>query len=228
MIVPYGHGGGVFGQTGDGLNPMLYRNTPRQIGSDTWREIIAGNDVSFGIKTNGTLWAWGLNDEGQLGLGNTTNQPFPVQIGTATDWAKIKTTPGFYPTMAIKNDGSVYIWSRDIAGTYGNGIQENNFATPTLLANICASLSQNEFNVPNKGIQLYPNPAKEIVNISYSCNEKTNISLYDLSGRLLQQHTTQNNQGEWQCNTSQMPAGVYIVVVQNQNGKVWQEKLIIQ
>jgi alpha-tubulin suppressor-like RCC1 family protein len=220
-------GGGVYGQTGDGLAPMLYRNIPRQIGSDPWREITAGYDVSFGIKTNGTLWGWGLNDAGQLGLGNSSSQVFPAQIGTANDWAKIM-TDGFYTVMAIKNDGSVYMWGSNQTGVYGNGTLDNNFTVPTLIPNICASLSQNEFNVPYKVIQLYPNPAKEMVSISYSLNEKANISLYDLSGRLLQQHTTQTTQGEWQCNTSQMPEGVYIVVIQNQNGKVWQEKLIIK
>jgi PKD repeat protein len=93
---------------------------------------------------------------------------------------------------------------------------------------VSSSIKNEKQVLPNFAFKLYPNPAKEMVSISYSLNEKANISLYDLSGRLLQQHTTQNIQGEWQCNTSQMPAGVYIVVVQNKNGKVWQEKLIIQ
>jgi alpha-tubulin suppressor-like RCC1 family protein len=220
-------GGGGSGQTGDGLNPMLFRNTPRQIGTETWKEVVAGNKVSFGIKTNGTLWGWGLNDAGQLGLGNTSPQVFPTQIGTANDWAKIM-TDGFYTVMAIKNDGAVYMWGSNQTGVYGNGTLDNNFTVPTLIPNICASLSATELSLPANGIQLYPNPAKEMVSISYSLNEKANISLYDLSGRLLQQHTTQNIQGEWQCNTSQMPAGVYIVVVQNENGNLWQEKLIIQ
>ena len=38
------------------------------------------------IKSDGTLWAWGYNDEGILGIGAGTNRSSPVQVGTATNW----------------------------------------------------------------------------------------------------------------------------------------------
>jgi alpha-tubulin suppressor-like RCC1 family protein len=38
------------------------------------------------IKTDGTLWSWGANNVGQLGLGNTTYYSSPKQIGGLTNW----------------------------------------------------------------------------------------------------------------------------------------------
>jgi alpha-tubulin suppressor-like RCC1 family protein len=43
------------------------------------------------IKTDGTLWTWGYNAQGQLGLGNTTDRSSPVQIGALNTWLNIST-----------------------------------------------------------------------------------------------------------------------------------------
>lgn len=82
---------------------------------------------SMGIKSNGTLWAWGWNDWGQLGLGDTLSRPTPVQVpldadvnGVAdNDWAYVVAGP--YHTMAIKVDGTLWGWGADGYGRFGNG-----------------------------------------------------------------------------------------------------------
>lgn len=57
-------GAGGQGQTGDGLPANYNRYTPLQIGTSTWRAVAAGQNTSYGIKTDGTLWGWGQNDVG--------------------------------------------------------------------------------------------------------------------------------------------------------------------
>jgi len=74
-----------------GLNDVAYRTTPVHLPGNWVRLSGTGNDNSaLGIRTDGTLWAWGYNDNGQLGqnlaeaqLGATSS---PVQVGTDTDW----------------------------------------------------------------------------------------------------------------------------------------------
>ncbi len=84
------------------------------MGSDhDWKDISVGG-CYLAIKTNGTLWAWGSNYYGQLGLGHTTDQTAPVQVGTDTDWDRLAHI-GYYGdfSMAIKTNGSLWFWGDD-------------------------------------------------------------------------------------------------------------------
>ena len=65
--------------------------------SDGWYHTIA-------LKTDGTLWAWGDNEYGQLGDNTTVDKLTPTQIGTATNWQTIET--GIYHSLALKTDGT--------------------------------------------------------------------------------------------------------------------------
>ena len=107
---------GQFGQ-----NNLTSLSSPTQIGTNTnWKTIgtdgwsIGEKHFSFGIKTNGTLWGWGRNDHGNLGLGNLTRQSSPTQIGTNTTWRNI--AMGRVAGLATKTDGTLWSW-----GYAGNG-----------------------------------------------------------------------------------------------------------
>lgn len=69
---------------------------------------------AFAIKTNGTLWAWGENSAGQLGIGNTQAQTLPVQVGTDTDWKQV--AAGVSSVLALKADGSLWGWGFNMYG----------------------------------------------------------------------------------------------------------------
>ena len=47
-------------------------------------QVAAGGSHTLAIKSDGTLWAWGYNVYGQLGLGNKTQMTSPVQVGSDT------------------------------------------------------------------------------------------------------------------------------------------------
>ena len=52
----------------------------------TWVKVDDGTEFSVALKSDSSLWAWGNNGNGQLGINNTTTQLTPVQIVTDTDW----------------------------------------------------------------------------------------------------------------------------------------------
>jgi hypothetical protein len=103
-------GDNTVGQLGDGQACSTFRClTPVQVGTDThWVSVSAGSYFSVGRKTDGTLWAWGANDSGQLGDGTTTNRLTPVQVGTDSNWASV--SAGNIHTAATKTDGTVWTW----------------------------------------------------------------------------------------------------------------------
>lgn len=95
-------------------------SSPVQIGSvNEWKTSANGNDFSLGIKTNGTLWSWGYNGFGQLGLGDLNIRASPTQIGSATNWSKI--SAGTNHAAAINEDGDLYVWGSNQGGKLGVG-----------------------------------------------------------------------------------------------------------
>ncbi|MBK8448745.1 MAG: hypothetical protein IPL42_01445 [Saprospiraceae bacterium] len=69
---------------------------------NTWLSIHAGWAHSLGIKTDGTLWGWGLNTPGELGDGTNVNRNSPIQIGSDNKWSNI--AAGGIHTIGLKSD----------------------------------------------------------------------------------------------------------------------------
>jgi alpha-tubulin suppressor-like RCC1 family protein len=88
-----------------------------------WEQISTGSKHTLAIKTDGSLWAWGNNVNGQLGDGTTTNRNTPVQISTAKNWANI--SAGSDQSVAIKTDGSLWAWGFNFKGELGDGTTTN-------------------------------------------------------------------------------------------------------
>jgi len=67
----------------------------------------AGQGNAMGIKANGTLWGWGDNGSGELGLGDTTARTSPVQVGASTNWLKVSGSGNGYTHM-LRTDGVLF------------------------------------------------------------------------------------------------------------------------
>lgn len=107
------------GEVGIG-NTTSPQTLPVQIGtSSDWISVAGGNFHALAIKSDGTLWAWGRNTNGQLGIGSTTQQTSPVQVGTDTSWASVAC--GGSHTLAIKSDGTLWAWGANTLGQLGLG-----------------------------------------------------------------------------------------------------------
>lgn len=104
-----------------GLGDTAQRNSPVQVGTlTTWLNISNSKNTStIATKTNGTLWSWGLNNVGQLGLGNTTSYSSPKQVGALTTWSK--PVCGYSHSIATKTDGTLWGWGNNGQGQLGLG-----------------------------------------------------------------------------------------------------------
>ena len=110
-------GGNAQGQLG--LGSTSNYSSPMQVGAlTTWSNVEAGYaNFTLATKTDGTLWSWGNNSSGKLGLGNTTNYSSPMQVGALTGWLNV--AAGFYSSLAIKSNGTLWTWGTGASGQLG-------------------------------------------------------------------------------------------------------------
>jgi len=97
--------------------------------------LTAGQRHTCAIR-GGELWCWGINDRGQLGLGDLESRSFPVRVGTESDWLTVSAASGH--TCGIRstnNVGGLYCWGDNEQGQLGTGAGEEMIPTPTLVSN---------------------------------------------------------------------------------------------
>jgi len=118
---PLANGG--FSATGTDAygNPIIpYYSTPVQVGTlSDWSYVVCGYSCFAAIKTNGTLWSWGVNMFGQLGLGNTIYYSSPIQVGSLTTWRQVAIS-GF-TMVGTTSDGKLWTWGKGTQGELGLG-----------------------------------------------------------------------------------------------------------
>jgi alpha-tubulin suppressor-like RCC1 family protein len=103
-----------------------------QLSSQEWVKVEAGAEFSVALKSDGTIWAWGFNGNGQLGAGENTEME-PIQVGTDSDWADIFV--GALSTFALKEDGSLWGWGFNFYGNLGLGHMQTSVRSPQQVGN---------------------------------------------------------------------------------------------
>ena len=87
-----------------------------------YNRISAGKNFSLALDEDGYLYAWGVNDAGQLGDGTTTDSLVPKKIGSRKYKA---VAAGYYHSLAIDAEGYLYAWGRNGNGQLGDGTETN-------------------------------------------------------------------------------------------------------
>ena len=116
------------------LTVLINEANASERADDTRATIATGEAVSFAIQSDGSLWAWGLNNQSQLGDGTTTDRPTPVRI--LDDVIAVST--GSSHTMAIRNDGSLWAWGTNAFGQLGTGTTTNRHSPARVMEDVTA------------------------------------------------------------------------------------------
>ena len=117
-------GRNAYGQLGD--NSVTSRSSPVQTvsGGTNWKSVAGGNYNTAAIKTDGTLWLWGRNNNGELGDNSVTSRSSPVQtVAGGTNWKLV--AGGINNIAAIKTDGTLWSWGNNTYGQLGDNSNTN-------------------------------------------------------------------------------------------------------
>ena len=118
-----------------GVNDANTRCTPVTtfVGGTNWKQVACGAYHTAAIKTDGTLWTWGQNTNGQLGVNDTNMRCTPVTtFAGGTNWKQV--TGGLYHTAAIKTDGTLWTWGNNGYGQLGDNTIINRSTPVTTFA----------------------------------------------------------------------------------------------
>ncbi len=144
-------GGNDYGQLGNGTTATS--TTPVQVtGLSDVVAIAGGESYSLAVKSDGgtvTVWAWGRNNNGQLGNSTTTASTTPVQVSGLTDIDSIAVAAGGHHGLAVKSDCTVWTWGRNDYGQLGDGTNTESTTPVQATIDLCA-LSPNPDCKPKK------------------------------------------------------------------------------
>jgi alpha-tubulin suppressor-like RCC1 family protein len=85
----------------------------------TYATVAAGGGHALALADDGTVWAWGFNDQGQLGDGTLQYSTAPVQVQGLPEIKAI--SAGYTSSMALGRDGTVWTWGSNQSGELGDG-----------------------------------------------------------------------------------------------------------
>jgi len=98
------------------------------------KAVAAGESHSLALKGDGTVWAWGANDGGQLGNNSVVDSPAPVQVkdpgGSSVLVDILAIAAGGQTSLALRADGTVWSWGVNDKGQLGNNAAIKYSATP--------------------------------------------------------------------------------------------------
>ena len=166
------------------------------------------------IKEDGTLWNCGENATGALGDGTTENRLELEQVAEETEW---RSADGGARHTAALSENNISLWGNNIGGQIGDGTTDERL-TPFLF-NEC-TLSAFDSGLPE--FIIYPNPTSDVLNIATEQEmDYRKIALYSLAGEVLL-----TSKGTAKIDLSSLDTGIYLLVIELQNGSVSHRRVV--
>ena len=121
---PFASGNNVHGQLGDGST--LHRHEPVPAAVDDldapeFSAVEVGREYSLALGGDGRVWAWGRNDQGQLGDGSGAQQERPVEVALSDEIVVVALAAGEAHSLALASDGRLWAWGSNEYGQLGDG-----------------------------------------------------------------------------------------------------------
>lgn len=206
------------GRLGD--NTLESRNKPVQVVGENGFgflsgivKIAAGESHELALRSDGTVWTWGKNLNGQLGDNTVSDRSTPVQVKGPGNMAYlndiIEISGGARHSLALQSDGTVWAWGDNSNGQLGDGTFVER-RTPVKVLNLCKLTRINKLNSPNE-LQINPNPFRDKFTLAGLHPEKiSEIKIFNGFGECM---STLHTSGKptLEIELENLPAGMYII-----------------
>jgi alpha-tubulin suppressor-like RCC1 family protein len=170
-------GGNLRGQLGDGSTTA--RSSPQTVagGGTTWKDVACGDEHAVAVKYDGTLWTWGQNTSGELGVAGSSRSSPATVSGGGTTWKEISAATNI--SAAIKSDGTLWTWGANLVGGLGDGTTTNRTSPVTTVGGLinwkhiavggastggaCIGVVENEGSFPDISTYVVPGTFTETI-----------------------------------------------------------------
>ena len=125
----------VYGQLSD--DTTVDKSSPVTVvgGITNWSSVSASLYHNLGVTDAGIAYAWGLNNNGQLGDNTTVNKSSPVTVvGGITNWSSV--SAGLYHSLGVTDAGVAYAWGLNNYGQLGDGTTATKSSPVTVVGDI--------------------------------------------------------------------------------------------
>lgn len=171
-------GNNTYGQMGNGtfaVSGCFCETSPLQANISGVIAVEAGNGYTVVLKSDSTVWTWGVNNTGMLGNATLVKSSIPVQvhgpgnIGYLSGILAISSKGGH--TLALKKDGTVWAWGFNVAGQLGNGTTASTGckcdSVPVMVSYMPCNILSPVYEVRNttENLFVYPNPAQNVLTV---------------------------------------------------------------
>jgi len=182
----------------------------------SWSSSVSG--ASYRIQISKANTGWTLAKGFTTDANPTTNVPVNY---SAANLLSYSWTSGSTGSNAAPVSGTTYYWTVKL---WSSATGSSNY-TPVRSFKVTSAKQALNF-INNELISIYPNPAKDVLNINLDENNFTdvNISIFDLQGKIIYDKTSQSSSS---INTSDFENGIYIIKISGENiNKI--EKIIVK
>jgi len=228
---PWSWGLNIYGQLGYGTTVAGFPTPSKVVNLSRTTQISSGSGShTLALQADGTVWAWGWNQSGELGDGTHTNQNAPVQVSGLKNIVQVSATEG--RSFAVKSDGTVYAWGNNVHGELGDGTNRNRIKPVKVLglANVVqVTAGRTSFAVKSDGTLWAWGYNQSLVNVTQTTNvvqvaeswEKVFVLLADGTVWQLPSLTDAPVQVAGLSGITQITAGRDFQLVLKSDGTVW-------